>query len=410
MTLQGSVECGTMRVGGLAASCALAAMVAGCGGGGSDSGSSGEGRVSTPAASATPVPAATDTATQVPASIGLGAAAPLPNTSEGTTDVTDVAPEPPVQDELLVPVAEELALAAPEDAPDQINIGEESLRTAQPGNLAQVLATARSGDRIVLAPGRYGEVTIPRRTYKPAITIDAGQARLSGLTIFQAAGVNWNGGQLEGPRSQTWGLRIDFADHVAVTGMTLTGPRIGLLVSRSTDVDVLNNRFDGVRSDGVNIAMSQRVRIIGNQCVNFDPILPIYDLLGHLLLDGDHPDCIQGWSRVGYPVTANVTIANNTASGVMQGVWFEDYGDGGYDGIVVRGNDFTLGMFQGINIRNGRGTVIINNHVRPVPGSRLPAFPFPLIRPWIRSSGERITMCGNYAESYPADDPANQRC
>lgn len=282
--------------------------------------------------------------------------------------------------------------------------------TATPATLSAVLNSAIAGDRIVLAPGSYGAVAMPRTVFKPAISIDASRAKLSHLKVFLSGGINWAGGTIDAPRTQDTAVWIDNATDVEVAGMTMRGPRVGIGVSRSTDVEVRDNRFDGIRSDGVNIAMSQRVRVTGNLCLNFNPVLPVYDPRGRLITDGDHPDCVQGWSRRGYPLTADVTIQDNVAIGLMQGVWFEDYGDGGYDRIIVQRNDFTLAMFQGINVNNGRGTIITGNRVRAVPGARLLAFPFPLIRPWIKASGQRITLCGNQAESYPASDPANLPC
>lgn len=363
-----------MHIKHLASALALAGSLSACGGGGGGGGDgTGEGRVITPAASLPPAPAAPD---------------PAP-TSEPATPTPTPTPSP-----------------APTVVPSLPSEG----TLATPETLAAILGAARSGDTIVLAPGDYGPVALPRVSYSPALRIDASRARLSEVVIFRTGGVEWTGGTLKGDREQTWSVRIDTAERVRISGMSLSGAKVGIGVSRSSDVEVSGNRFDGIRHDGVNIAMSQRVQVLRNMCINFDPVLPIYDPTGKLITDGDHPDCVQGWSRVGYPLTSDILIEDNVGVGTMQGVFFEDYGDGGYDRVTVRGNDFTLGMFQGININNGRDTVITGNRVRPVPGSRLLAYPYPAIRPWIRAVGERLTMCGNQAESYPADEPANQPC
>lgn len=358
-----------------------AALLAGCGGG---EGSSEAGRVVTPSVAippllATPDPEPTsEPAKPVPSP---PATAPLPEAS---------LPEMPLP-ETLLPIPSGAIVATP-------------------ATVASVLAAARGGDLIVLAAGDYDTITLPRVKFSTTVRIDASRARLSEVVIYEAGGIDWTGGRLVGEREQWWGVRVDFAERVRISGMTLSGAKTGIGVSRSTDVEVADNRFDGIRSDGVNIAMSQRVKILRNLCVNFDPVPTIYNAAGKVVTDGDHPDCVQGWSRIGYPLTADVTIEDNIANGLMQGVWFEDYGDGGYDRIIVRGNNLTLGMFQGINILNGRDVVITSNRVRPVPGSRLPAHPHPVIRPWIRASGEKITLCGNKAESYGADDDANRPC
>lgn len=367
-----------MRIGHFASTLAVAGLLAGCGGGSGGGGESGEGRVVTPAAALKPLPVAPD---------------PQP--------AAKPTPEAPA------PIPTPIPVPTPSPAPPSVPSGS---IVATPATLGAILSAAKSGDSIVLAAGNYGAVTLPRVRYSPAIRIDASRARLSGITMVQTGGVEWSGGTLSADREQYWGVLIDYAERVRISGMTVGGAKTGVAVSRSTDVEVAGNRFDGIRSDGVNIAMSQRVKVLDNLCLNFLPVLPVYDAQGKLLVDGDHPDCIQGWSRKGYPLTADVLISGNVAVGYMQGVWFEDQGDGGYDRVVVRDNDLTLAAFQGINILNGRHTVVTGNRVRAVPGSRLLAYPFPLIRPWIRASGERVTLCGNRAESYGAEEPANRPC
>jgi hypothetical protein len=52
-------------------------------------------------------------------------------------------------------------------------------RRADPATLDQVLAAARAGETIVLAPGQYGEVEFPKRAYSQPITLDASQARFT---------------------------------------------------------------------------------------------------------------------------------------------------------------------------------------------------------------------------------------
>lgn len=269
-----------------------------------------------------------------------------------------------------------------------------------PSTIKAALAKAKPGDALVLSDGDYGQVETPRKTFAPPLRFEAAKARVRYLRVFNSDGIEWRGGSFSSPREQSWAVHIDGSRNVTIAGIHATGAKIGINVMRSTDVDVLGNRLEGLRSDGINIAMSQRVRVIGNQCLNFDPILPIYDAKGKLLKDGDHPDCVQAWSRKAYPLTADILIAGNYGDGLMQGVWFEDYGDGGYDRVTVRDNDFRLGMFNGVVIKGGRDVTITGNRVRGIPGAVLLAYPHPVVKPWIKADGERITMCGN-VESDP---------
>lgn len=274
-----------------------------------------------------------------------------------------------------------------------ISLGVVTSISAPPGSNFE---TAACGETLVLAAGDYGAVNAPRLSCADGqrLTIDASAARLSSLMIRGVAGLNWQGGTLVGPREQTSGVTIDQSSRIRVAGMTITGPRVGVSIPRSDHVDVVGNRFDGIRSDGVNITMAHHIRIIGNQCVNFTPVPATFDAKGKLLVDGDHSDCIQGWTTKGTPPVSDVLIAGNTARGNMQGVGFFNPGVGGYDRITVRDNDFELGAWHGITILEGRGTIITGNRVRTLKGARSPAFPFQPIWSWIYSTGTSLA-CNN---------------
>jgi len=280
-----------------------------------------------------------------------------------------------------------------------------------PDNIHEVLDQARPGQRIVLNPGNYGALLIAHRDFKPRLEIDASKAVFKSLIIRQSSGINLNGGEIAGsPTDNGSGVLIDFAHDVTVSGMHIGGPRIGLTVSRSQGVDVLNNDFDGTRSDGVNIAMSQRVRIEGNLCHNFKPIHPIFDQLGKILHDGDHPDCIQGWSRAEYPPTADITIIGNTGEGLfMQGISFFDPGQGGYDRIIVRNNKMSIGLFNGVVLMEARNSEVTNNIVRTLPGARMLGFPFRPVTAWVKVTGSRNRVCGNTVD-LPRFSDGTSRC
>lgn len=280
---------------------------------------------------------------------------------------------------------------------------------ATPSTLPAQLRAARGGDTIMLREGRYGAVSIRNLRFNTAIRIDARNATVSAVTIRNSAGVDWLGGTLIGPRSQSFGVAIVDARDISVTGMRITGPRIGLSMARSTDIDVTGNSFDGVRSDGVNIAASQRVRITGNVCINFRPIRAIYASDGRLLVDGDHADCIQGWSLRGNRPTSDLTITDNVAEGEMQGITFFNPGEGGYDRITIRNNDMNLSYWHGIAVMEGRNTLVTENRVRTIPGARAQNWPFQLIRAWIYTTGRNNRVCGNVVQALP-DGEGTGRC
>jgi nitrous oxidase accessory protein NosD len=236
---------------------------------------------------------------------------------------------------------------------------------------------------------------MPRGDYWPAIEVDARAATFTSVIVRSTAGINIRGGIVKGEGGGS-AVMIDTAKRILVSGMVVSGARVGITATKSTDVEITGNRLDGVRSDGINLAMVQRVHVAGNQCINFHPVLDIFDAAGKLVKGGDHPDCIQGWSRLGYPPTSDILIEGNTSYGVTQGIWFGDPGQGGYDRITIRNNDLTLGYFQGIAVHEGRGTVIQNNRVMPVPGARLLGGNRGPVRPWIVTPGSNdASACGN---------------
>lgn len=277
--------------------------------------------------------------------------------------------------------------------------------TATPATLTATIKQAQAGDTITLSAGDYGGVSITNRAFASPVVIDASAARLTALTIRKVDRLEWRGGKMDGPRVASFGAAVDQSSHITIKGMVISGPKVGLSFSRSTDFEAIGNRFDGVRSDGINIAMSQRGRIIGNQCLNFRPDRGSYDAKGKLLKDGDHSDCIQGWSRRAYPPTGDLLIEGNVAHGEMQGITFFDPGQGGYDNIVIRNNDLMLEFWHGITVYEGRGTVITGNRVRTIPSAKARSFPFQPIKSWVytlRGVGQRV--CGNEVPAMPGGE------
>jgi nitrous oxidase accessory protein NosD len=280
--------------------------------------------------------------------------------------------------------------------------GEANAKTVHvtPDTLQNALLSAVGGDRIVLAPGQYGNVTWARRTFKPAVTIDAAQAQFTYLSIRDVDGMILNGGTVIGPRTQTMAVSVKTSRHIILRGMHVSGARIGITLASGQDLVVEHNEFDGIRSDGINIAAVQRAKILYNDCRNFTPVRGVYDAQGKSLQEGDHPDCIQGWAVTGQPPPSDIEIIGNTAHGMMQGIFFGDGVRGGADRLVVRGNTLEVAMYHGILLDNARDSVITGNTVRAVPGARMLTYPFHPVTPWIRATNsQRTLICGNTIET-----------
>ena len=272
-------------------------------------------------------------------------------------------------------------------------------KRATPATLDAILFTARGGEQIVLAPGQYGDVTLPAKDYASQVSIDASQAEFTSLIFRRVGRLAMNGGTVNGPREQTHAVLVDGSHDVAIRNMRLSGSRVGIGVSRSHDIALEHNVFDGLRSDGINIDSAQKVLIADNVCKNFDPIPASYDAAGKLIKDGDHPDCIQGWSLPGRPPTSDVTISGNSGTGFMQGIFFSRARSGGFDRIIIRNNTFDLSIFNGIMLTEARDSEVTDNVVRTIRGSVMPSYPHHPITAWIRVTGERNRVCGNKADN-----------
>lgn len=277
--------------------------------------------------------------------------------------------------------------------------------TVGPDELVAAVQKARPGETITLEPGLYGAVTLQNIKASPAITIDARAAQFQSLVLRRVEGITLRGGSVISPPHQFMGIVVDYSKHVTLTGWTITGARTGVSLSRGSDMTLADSKLTGLRSDGVVIAMSQRVLIENNVCTGFNPVPPVYDANAKLLKDGDHPDCIQAWSRPNFPPTSDIVIRGNRGEGRMQGVWFGNgvvngVNEGGFDRITVEGNEFALGAYNGIVLYDARTAVIRNNAVRAVPGMRNLFPPFKAPEPWIRTfRSTDVTGCGNTVEA-----------
>lgn len=236
-----------------------------------------------------------------------------------------------------------------------------ALAAATPATLPAVLARAKGGERIVLAPGDYGIVTIARRRFSPPLTVEGRDARMT-LVMRNAGGVRWQGVQF-GPTATGYAASVRQSRDVQFTNVRFIDSPRGLVIDRSTDVVVSRARFSGMTIDGVDIASSQRITIADSVCTGFNT--------GEL-----HPDCIQAWSRPATGITADIRILRNRVSGTrMQGIYFGNIvrngvDDGGFDRVTIAGNEVEGNYPQGIGLYDCRVCTVTDNVVRTLPGAR----------------------------------------
>jgi hypothetical protein len=154
-------------------------------------------------------------------------------------------------------------------------------------------------------------------------------------------------------------------------------------MSRVEKFRLLQNTFARMRSDGVSMGEVRDGLIEGNECRD----TRIRDL--------EHPDCIQLWSRPRSPPTADIVIRNNRAEGATQGVFLGNHtrdgvNDGGFDRILIEGNELNVGFPNAIALVDGRASIVRNNKIRTFPGAQYQAN--------INLRGD-IVRCGNTVAS-----------
>jgi parallel beta-helix repeat protein len=270
---------------------------------------------------------------------------------------------------------------------------------ATPTTLADVLSNAGSGAAIVLAHGQYNLIIIRGRKWSPAVSIDATEAQVRGVRINDVSGLTWHGGEFDGGDVERSGINVNTSDHIVIDGVRFSNYlRNGIGLGTVSDGRVTNNSFSNSSSDGINIAMSRRIIVDSNRCVDFRPS------------PGAHPDCIQLWSRPEQPPTSDIVIRNNKAIGDMQGFTAFNHvrkgiDDGGFDRITIEHNFARITAYHGVTVMNCRDCIIRHNRVETLPNARNPRS-----LTWIKViGGDGVTNCDNVAAAYP-NDPGRSKC
>ncbi len=270
---------------------------------------------------------------------------------------------------------------------------------ATPTSLATDIAAARGGDTIELTAGDYAPVKIAGRSFAPALTIKAGAVRVANVGLQNVSGLVWLGGHFDGNDREPTGLSIGASHNIRIEAADFQRfTRNGIVVGDSSDIDLVGNRLTKMGSDGIQIALSRRMTIEGNSCVDFSPS------------PGTHPDCIQLWSRPGAPPTADILIKGNVMAGSMQGISLFNHvrggvDDGGFDRISVVANDVRISdYYHGIALYDCRECLVRDNKVATLAGGN------PKAHAWIRvENAARAVACGNAAPAIIGIDGAG-RC
>ena len=270
-----------------------------------------------------------------------------------------------------------------------------ALLAATPSTLSNVVAAAKPGDTIRLAPANYGVLKIVNRSWNPPVVFEAAGATIPFVAIGNSSGVTWRGGTVvgfgDGAYATGYGFKMQHSSDISITGVKISEVRTGIVVDTSSRVRVANNDLSKVSADGIDVALSRNVAIDGNSCHDF------------ATSPGAHPDCIQLWSRPTAPPTADVTITNNSAIGEMQGIGLFDSNlrdgvpDGGFDRITITGNKVLNTMAQGIAMYNCRSCTVRDNNINSLPGYKNKA--------QLNVQGGSVVNCSNIVTMVPRQQP-----
>jgi nitrous oxidase accessory protein NosD len=299
------------------------------------------------------------------------------------------------------------------------------IAVADPRALEAALARAAPGDRVLLAPGRYGDLTIGPRRARGRLTIGAADRnsppvfrsiflrdaegvtletldvtygaaaaplsahavevrrssdiRLMGLRIMSAAGADAG--------DDAYGVIVRDSRTVAVSASRFSDVFRGVAIFDSDDAIVSGNEFRRVGSDGVVARGAAGLRIENNTFTDFTPADPARW----------HPDAVQLWSRGARRGNERVIIRGNVIrrgkGGATQGIFIKTPEIASRD-VLIEGNRIEQSMGQGIFVQNGVDVTIRKNVLATVE----PALDPPAIE--VRAPFETAIVEDNEAPNY----------
>lgn len=278
----------------------------------------------------------------------------------------------------------------------------------------QLVDRATAGTTVTLPAGARGQLKIYERQFAKPVTIDLGRSNLISIVVRGSRNIRIVNGTVTGTGERnTFGILINNSQNIEVSNVTVTRAAAGIGMNRSQDILIQRNTMTGLIADGIMVAGSQRVKVLGNSCSDFNPMPKTFDERGTLLKDGDHPDCIQGWSFADYPPTSDLEIIGNRGIGNFQGVFLNNPVPGarGYDRVTIADNQMQIGWYHGIYMGDGRNVLITRNTIsstgaRDIRGK---TFDRPIKAMLTVSGGSAVRACGNKVVDFPTG-PGTSRC
>ena len=287
-----------------------------------------------------------------------------------------------------------VAHAIPGQAPTAIERSQVTVSSL--AHLNHVLRNVKGATAILVAPGRYGGLSIknlrvPSGTvirsaipHRPAVFDGLYLASVNGLSINNieinppaAGSVNGHYGALVvnsrnlkierlriiGP-GRSISLKIDSAmmlrssSDVTVSRSYFTNFKHGLSLLNVRNSLIEANEFESLQTDAIRGGGIHDTTIRSNVITNLSPARY------------DHPDGIQIWSNNQSEPGRNITIADNLIirgrGSPVQGIFVRDTNlKLPFENLVIDGNLVVGGMYNGISVGGANGVRIVDNTVIP---------------------------------------------
>lgn len=233
--------------------------------------------------------------------------------------------------------------------------------------LPNLVAAAKPGDVITLAPGTYPASAIKVKTFNPPIVIKGGPGVvLQGILMQLCDGIGFDGLEVTVDPAQgaaikggctnctVTGCNIHGAavgDGVGVSLINSSGARVlgndvhhlgaGLAFSHCDNVTVSDNRVHDIRIDGVDVLAGSKITVANNQFTDFYP------------LAGDHSDAIQFVTTNTVGPQTDILIAGNAyvrgkGLAMTQGIFMGNEAKVDYQRVVIRDNEILGSTWHGI--------------------------------------------------------------
>lgn len=267
------------------------------------------------------------------------------------------------------------------------------------------LSAASGGDTIVLS-GNCGPLTVSQK-YASQVTIDATDASITGLRLT-GSNIAWHGGTVTAEHGLTGYATKGYAAYVTgqnitLSSVTFTTGRMGMVAANATNLAVRDSRFTGLRSDGINIQLTNGFQVTNTR---FENSLPnptsctyadgtvTYGLklsaCSGVWVDGDHPDAVQMRNGV-----VNAVLEQNTVTGKTQGLaQMDTTGDAPLQNVRIANNTVAVDFSHAITLYTCGGCKIDGNQVTRGAASIYKA----VIRP-----GDAL-RCSNFAQDEKVQD------